>query len=53
MGLDLSTALAIVVFVLLVGGLEIVVAVRYKRKTGNDHRGALFWKRVFRRFGSR
>ncbi len=53
MGLGWGVALAIVVFVLLVGGLEILIAVRYKRRTGNDHPGAQFWKRVFNRLGSR
>ena len=49
MGVDWGVALAIVVLVVLVGGLQILFAVLYKRRTGNDTGGALFWKRVFRR----
>ena len=42
MGLDWGVALAVVVFVLLAGGLGVLIALRHKQRTGNDLPGPSF-----------
>ena len=50
---DWVVGLAVVLCVLFAGGVQILMARRYKRRTGKDHGGALFWKRVLGRSARR